>query len=193
MSDSLQPHELQHARPSCPSSPPGVCPSSCSLHQWCCPTISSFDALYFCLNSEGAYQPDWLPRWHLVVKNLLTNSGGTGLIPGSWRSSGGGNGNSLQCSCLGNPTDRGAWWAIVHRISKSQLWLSTHRHIIHTIPCGGIQPNFRIERTYPFLFIINHSLSMLQPFTKVHLQVISPYMALWASIIFSWSFCKRFI
>ena len=41
MSDSLQPHELQHARPSCPSQTPGVYPNSCPLSWWCRPTISS--------------------------------------------------------------------------------------------------------------------------------------------------------
>ena len=42
MSNSLWPHELQHTRPPCPSPSPRVCPSSCSLHQWCHPAISSF-------------------------------------------------------------------------------------------------------------------------------------------------------
>ena len=41
MSDSLRPHELQHARPSCPSPTPGVHPNSCPSSQWCHPTISS--------------------------------------------------------------------------------------------------------------------------------------------------------
>ena len=41
MSDSLWPHELQHARPPCPSPIPGVYPNSCPLSQWCHPTISS--------------------------------------------------------------------------------------------------------------------------------------------------------
>ena len=41
VSDSLQPHELQHARPPCPSSTPGVHPNSCPLSRWCHPTISS--------------------------------------------------------------------------------------------------------------------------------------------------------
>ena len=49
MSNSLQPHGLQHARPLCPSPCPRVCPSSCSLHQWCCSAISSYDTLFsFC-------------------------------------------------------------------------------------------------------------------------------------------------
>ena len=57
-----------------------------------------------------------------VVKNLLANAGDTGdagSIPQSGRSPEGGYGNPLQCSCLENPTDRGAWWAIVHGIAKS--------------------------------------------------------------------------
>ena len=41
MSNSLQPHELQHARPPCLSPAPGVYPDSCPLSQWCHPTISS--------------------------------------------------------------------------------------------------------------------------------------------------------
>ena len=46
MPDSLQLHGLQHARPPCPPPFPGVCPGSCSLHQWCHPAISSSDALF---------------------------------------------------------------------------------------------------------------------------------------------------
>ena len=46
-----------------------------------------------------------------------------GRIPGLGRSPGGGHGNPLQYSCLENPTDRGAWWAIVHGVTKSQTWL----------------------------------------------------------------------
>ena len=42
------------------------------------------------------------------------------LIPGLRRSPGEGHGNLLQYSCLENPMDRGAWWAIVHRVAKSQ-------------------------------------------------------------------------
>ena len=52
------------------------------------------------------------------VKNLLVNSEDKGLIPGSDRSPGEGNGNLFQYSCLGNPKDRGAWWATVHGVAK---------------------------------------------------------------------------
>ena len=46
------------------------------------------------------------------------------FIPGSGRSPGGGHGNPLQYSCLGNPMDRGAWRATVHRIAESQTRLT---------------------------------------------------------------------
>ena len=50
--------------------------------------------------------------------------GDPGMIPGSGRSPGEGNGNPLQCSCLGNPMDRGAWLATVQEVAKSQTRLS---------------------------------------------------------------------
>ena len=53
-----------------------------------------------------------------VVKNPPANAGDVGLIPGSGRSPGEGNGNPLQYSCLGNPMDRGAWWATVCGVAK---------------------------------------------------------------------------
>ena len=59
----------------------------------------------------------------LVVKNMFANAGDlrdTSSIPGSRKSSGGGNGNPLQYSCLENLTDRKAWWPTVHRVIKSQ-------------------------------------------------------------------------
>ena len=59
----------------------------------------------------------------LVVKDLPGNAGDIrhlGMIPGSGKFPGGGNGNPLQYSCLGNLMDRGAWWATVHGVSKGQ-------------------------------------------------------------------------
>ena len=53
-----------------------------------------------------------------VVKNSPANSGDDGLVPGLGRSSGGGNSNPLQFSCLGNPMDRGDLRAVVHGIAK---------------------------------------------------------------------------
>ena len=59
----------------------------------------------------------------LFVKKLPANAGDegdVGLIPGSGRSSGGEHGNSLQYFHPENPTDRGAWWAIVHKLAKNR-------------------------------------------------------------------------
>ena len=61
-----------------------------------------------------------------VVKNSACNAGDVGLIPGSEISPGGGNGKSLQCPCLGNPMDRGAWQDTVRGIAKSQTGLSKY-------------------------------------------------------------------
>ena len=57
-------------------------------------------------------------------KESACDAGDPGLIPGLRRSPGEGNGNPLQCSCLGNPMDRGAYWAAVHGITKSWILLS---------------------------------------------------------------------
>ena len=64
--------------------------------------------------------------WHLFPGGLngeesACNAGDLGLIPGSERSPREGNSNSLQYSCLGNPTNRGAWRAIVRGVGKSQI------------------------------------------------------------------------
>ena len=70
-----------------------------------------------------------------------------GLIPGSGRSPGGGHGNPLQYPYLGNPRDRGAWWAIGHGVAKSfghDERLRTHAHTQK-------QPSREIQRTV-FLF-----------------------------------------
>ena len=87
VSDSLQPHELQQARLPCSSPSPGACSNSCPLNWWCCLTISDFPG-----GLEG--------------KVSACNVGDPGLIPGSGRSPGEGNGNPLQYSCLENPMDR---------------------------------------------------------------------------------------
>ena len=53
-----------------------------------------------------------------MIKNLPANAGDAGSIPGSGRSTGEGNGNPLQYSCLGNPMDRGAWQVIVYGVTR---------------------------------------------------------------------------
>ena len=80
-------------------------PSCINLHKYCRFTLKSF--------------PDVS-----VGKESTCNVGDPGSIPGWGRSSGEGNGNPLQYSCLGNSMDRGAWWASVHQVTKSQTQMS---------------------------------------------------------------------
>ena len=72
VSDSLQPHGLQHARLPCPSPTPRVCLNSCPLSWWCHPIISSFDTLFSSsLNlsqHRGLFQ--WVSSSHQVAKVL---------------------------------------------------------------------------------------------------------------------------
>ena len=59
-----------------------------------------------------------------MVKNPSINAGKEGSIPGSGRSPGEGDDNSLQYSCLGRLMDRGAWLARVHRVTERQTLLT---------------------------------------------------------------------
>ena len=76
----------------------------------------------------------WTSGVVLVVKNLPANAGDVrdvDLIPGLGRFRGGGHGSPFQYSCLENSMDRGAWGAIVHRVTQSQTQLkqlSMHTH-----------------------------------------------------------------
>ena len=70
-----------------------------------------------------------LPRWRLWLKNLTANAGDlrdVHSISGLERSPGGGNGYTLQYSCLENPLDRAAWQATVHRVAESDM--TEHPH-----------------------------------------------------------------
>ena len=59
---------------------------------------------------------------HSAVKNPSANAGDVGLIPRLERSPGVGNGNPLQCSCLGNPMDSGVWQSM--ELQKSWMQFS---------------------------------------------------------------------
>ena len=69
------------------------------------------------------FQAMMLPWW-LRSKESSCNARDPGSILESGRSPGEGNDNPLQYSCLGNPMDRGAWWATLHGVAESQIWLS---------------------------------------------------------------------
>ena len=80
-------------------------------------TWTTMTILAFTMYQEG-------PPWGLNDKESACQAGDEGLIPASGRSSGEGNGNPLQYSCLGNPMDRGAWWGYSPWGHKSQTQLS---------------------------------------------------------------------
>ena len=58
------------------------------------------------------------------LNNPPANAGNIGSIPGSGKTPGEGNGNTLQYSCLRNPMDRGAWRATAHGVTKNWTQLS---------------------------------------------------------------------
>ena len=90
MSDSLRPHELQHARPPCPSPTPGVHSNSCPLSQWCHPAISSsvvpFSSCPQSLPASGSFSNEstlrmrW-PRYWSFSFSTSPSSEHPGLIP----------------------------------------------------------------------------------------------------------------
>ena len=89
MSDSLWPHELQHARPPCPSPTPRVYLNSCPLSRWCHPTISSSVVPFSsCLHDSVAFnifrleQPT--PLCNYFVKNILITRKRNPLLMSSW-------------------------------------------------------------------------------------------------------------
>ena len=80
--------------------------------------VNIWNGFHICLHSS-------------VGKESACSTGDPGLIPGSGRSPGAGNGNPLQYSCLENPIDRGAWWATVHGVSWIRHVLATKHHHLH--------------------------------------------------------------
>ena len=88
---------------------------------------SAFSSFTDISDTEGHLNcPDVFPSFYSspLLKCLAYNAGDLGSIPGAVRSSGEGNGNPLQYSCLENPMDGEAWWATVHGVAKSWTRLS---------------------------------------------------------------------
>ena len=98
---------------------PGINPGSPALQADTLPSEPPGKPQFYAylLNCTG------IPMWVSGVESTC-HAGDLGSISGWGRSPGGGNDNPLQFSCLGNPMDRGAWWATVHRVAESQTWLS---------------------------------------------------------------------
>ena len=100
-----------------------------------------------------------LPRWPMV-KNLPANTGDTRSIPGSGRSPGEGSGDPLQCSCLGNPKDRGAWRATAHGLAKSRTGLRNTQTQSELPQCCWMRRSHRRPRVDGSLVNIKDQLSL---------------------------------
>ena len=74
VSDTLQPHEPQHARPPCPSPTPGVHPNSCPSSQWCHPTTSS-SIIPFSSHPQSFSASGSFPMSHFPISRFFTSGG----------------------------------------------------------------------------------------------------------------------
>ena len=104
-------------------------------HKWVLNFVRTFFCIYWSLGSPGGSDG----------KESACNAGDTDLIPGLGRFPGEGNDNPLQYSCLENPMDRGAKWATVHEVSKSQTQLSNFHQGVKQLM--GNSPWYRISHT----------------------------------------------
>ena len=84
--------------------------------------------------------------WWLSGEEATYQAGDTGLIFGSERSPGEGNGNPLQYSCLGNPMDGQAYWATVHRVARVRHDLATKHTHTHTHTHKKNEGSFRCSQ-----------------------------------------------
>ena len=98
------------------------------------------------------------------VKASACIVGDLGLIPGSGRSPGEGNGNPLQYSYLENPMDRGAWWATVHGVSKSRTRLSNFTFTFTFISEFSKVTGYKIntQKSFSFLYTNNENQKKLR-------------------------------
>ena len=89
VSDSLEPHELQHAMPPCPSPTPGIQPNPCPLSQWCHPTISSsvvpFSSGLQSFPASGSFKMSQvlLYCWFLVLMSFNKYLSSAYYVPGT--------------------------------------------------------------------------------------------------------------
>ena len=116
-------------------------------------------------------------------KASICNAGDLSSIPGLGRSPGEGNGNQLQYSCLEHPMDRGAWWAIVHGVTKSRTRLHFHFHLdCHRAPVCPFLLLCLLPFIWPQIF---HDTEMLYDSPRKKLILYFMYISLSAfTIIF---------
>ena len=117
------------------------------------------------------------------VKASACNAGDLGLIPGSGRSPGEGNGNPLQYSCLENPMDGGAWWATVHGVAESDttslslsLSVDVSWFLIVVLTWISLMANELVR----LFLLVSH---LYRFFEEMSIQVLHPFLPC------SFSFC----
>ena len=102
-----------------------------------------------------------------MLKNLPSSAGSMGLIPGLGRSPGEGNSYPLCYVCLENSMDRGAWWAMIHGVTKSQTQLSDEHFHFQGFPwwVSGKESACQCRRHGfdPWSRKIPHALEQLSP------------------------------
>ena len=104
------------------------------IHLTLLSSVDLFASLVFITALQHKYYYPYLGASQVagMVKNPPAYARDTGSIPGRGRSPGEGNANPVKYSCLENPTARGAWWAQVHGITKSQTTKPSHTHLHFT-------------------------------------------------------------
>ena len=134
----------------------------------CGPRIIINRTLFSSQNSQFGWYILWSPK----ISASAYNVGDLGLIPGSGRCPGEGNGNPLQYSCLESPMDGGASWATVHMVAKSRTQLSdftsSSLRISQVPPAMVLMVSilaFCILKPYPF------------PFTLINANSIATYFS----------------
>ena len=122
-----------------------ACPHKCNQREWendhCLLCSSVVNLISAGSITDQVYSKDFLGT--SVVKNLPGNAGDLGSVPGSGVAPGEGIGYPLQYSCLENPMDRGAWWAIIHGATRSQThsW-ATNTFTFHSLRNASLHPSY---------------------------------------------------
>ena len=106
-----------------------------------------------------------LSRWYSGKESDSSagDTGDTGLIPGSGRPPGGGNGTTLQYSCLENPMDGGAWGTTVHGAKKSQTSLSDWVHQSMLLSLKFVTGPFVFQHTFMLFLVSTGCLGIATP------------------------------
>ena len=157
--------------------------------------VLSKSLIQFSVDGQGCV-PSLLFSWGQTMVDFPGGSGGKvsaydagdpGSIPGSGRSPGKGNGNPFQYSCLENPTDRGAWWAIVYGITKSRTQLSDFTFTLNY--GGGNEDNGDLLQKVPCTTALsapNPAAATTDP--RLCWRLLDTHRQVWVSLL--WGHCS---